>query len=111
MMFLYWQNMQGTVVNNFNLLTHQKKTLSKYCYPNVIFFFRYYKAIQSAGSAISWRIDVLVGKALVEFLICWILLTISLPCAYVVVSRIKDTSDDVNNITKEKGNIEIIEAN
>ncbi|CAG8458931.1 851_t:CDS:10 [Diversispora eburnea] len=79
--------------------TNEASLLAKYA--------GYYKAIQSAGGAISWRIDAVNTNFLAEFLICWILLAISFPCTFLVVSKIKDTSDD-DFTSFEKSNDEVI---
>ncbi|CAG8587728.1 6026_t:CDS:2 [Diversispora eburnea] len=75
--YAYW--VMGAQTNDVSLL-------SKYA--------GYYKSIQSAGGAISFRIDAVNTNFLVELLICWVLLTISIPCTYIVILGIKDTSDD-----------------
>ncbi|CAJ0757271.1 20850_t:CDS:2 [Entrophospora sp. SA101] len=65
-------------------LTNDSSVLARYI--------GYYKAIQSAGGAISWRIDAVKTSFLVEFLICWALLIASIPGAFFVSLRIKDTN-------------------
>ncbi|CAG8807970.1 33416_t:CDS:2 [Gigaspora margarita] len=61
----------------------------------------YYKAVQSAGGAISWRIDAVGTSYLVQLIICWVLLAISIPFALLVVLNIKETNYDSKSI-KEK---------
>ncbi|RIA79855.1 major facilitator superfamily domain-containing protein [Glomus cerebriforme] len=60
----------------------------------------FYKAIQSAGAAISWRIDAVNTPYLTELLICWALLAISFPCSFIVISKIKETNYDTDNAEK-----------
>ncbi|CAJ0633283.1 5077_t:CDS:2, partial [Entrophospora sp. SA101] len=66
-----------------------------------------YKAIQSAGGAISWRIDAVKTSFLVEFFICWALLAASMPGAFFVSLRIKDTNyTEGNPNNNERGDVE-----
>lgn len=60
----------------------------------------FYKAIQSAGGAISWRIDATGTHYIYQLIICWSLLTVSIPSAMAVARSIKETnynSKDVDN--------------
>ncbi|CAG8519829.1 10697_t:CDS:2 [Funneliformis mosseae] len=61
-------------------------------------FTGFYKTIQSAGGAISWRIDTLGISFLDELIICWILLAVAFPGALAVALRVKET----NNEEREK---------
>ncbi|CAI2183644.1 17955_t:CDS:2 [Funneliformis geosporum] len=58
------------------------------------------RAIQSAGAAISWRIDTLPISFLHELLICWILLAVAFPGAFAVALKIKETNNEVNEKPK-----------
>ncbi|CAG8667439.1 17791_t:CDS:2, partial [Racocetra fulgida] len=49
------------------------------------------------GGAISWRIDAVGTSYIAQFIICWVLLAISIPFALLVVLRIKDTNCDSKN--------------
>ncbi|CAG8500031.1 2755_t:CDS:2, partial [Scutellospora calospora] len=53
------------------------------------------------GGAISWRIDAVGTPFLVQLIICWALLAISIPFAFPVVFKIKETNV-VSNSGKEK---------
>ncbi|KAJ7553459.1 hypothetical protein O6H91_06G098900 [Diphasiastrum complanatum] len=56
-------------------------------------FSGFYKALQSAGAAISWQIDERKTPLLFELLITWILLTIGLASAAVVVWKGEDVQE------------------
>lgn len=60
----------------------------------------YYKAIQSAGAAIAWRVDAIETPYLVELLICWILLIVSIPFALLVALSIKETNYETGKTEK-----------
>ncbi|CAG8477900.1 12889_t:CDS:2 [Ambispora leptoticha] len=62
----------------------------------------FYKAIQSAGGAISWRIDAVGTAFLPQLLICWILLIVSIPGAMIVALNVKET----NYLTDNSADIE-----
>jgi len=70
-------------------LTNDVSTLARYS--------GFYKAIQSAGGAISWRIDAVYTSYLVELLVCWALLAFSFPCTFIVAMKIKETNNEVDN--------------
>ncbi|CAB4443519.1 unnamed protein product [Rhizophagus irregularis] len=78
--YAYW--IMGSLTNNASILAR---------------YSGFYKAIQSAGGAISWRIDAVGTPYLVELLICWALLAISFPCTFIVAMKIKETSDEVDS--------------
>ncbi|RIB21746.1 major facilitator superfamily domain-containing protein [Gigaspora rosea] len=82
--FAYW--IMGALTNDTNVLAR---------------YAGYYKAVQSAGGAISWRIDAVGTSYLVQLIICWALLAISIPFAFLVVLNIKQTNYDSKSI-KEK---------
>ncbi|CAG8642854.1 18707_t:CDS:2, partial [Gigaspora rosea] len=82
--FAYW--IMGALTNDANVLAR---------------YTGYYKAVQSAGGAISWRIDAVGTSYLVQLIICWALLAISIPFALLVVLNIKQTNYDSKSI-KEK---------
>uniref|UniRef100_A0A1D1YEQ1 UNC93-like protein 2 n=1 Tax=Anthurium amnicola TaxID=1678845 RepID=A0A1D1YEQ1_9ARAE len=73
--YAYW--IMGSLTNDANLLAR---------------YTGFYKAVQSAGGAISWRIDALHTSYLAELLICWALLAVSFPCSFIVALRIKATN-------------------
>lgn len=55
-------------------------------------FAGFYKGIQSAGGAISWRVDAVKTPYMTQFVSCWVLLAGSLLCALpVMLLKIKDT--------------------
>lgn len=54
----------------------------------------FYKGIQSAGAAISWRINAVNTAYMTELIICFALLVASLPGAIFLSMRIKDHSDE-----------------
>ncbi|EQC29790.1 hypothetical protein SDRG_12561 [Saprolegnia diclina VS20] len=49
-----------------------------------------YKAFQSAGGAISWRIDVLEVSYMTQLIINWALMAISFPFMYLVVRKLSN---------------------
>ncbi|OQR92267.1 hypothetical protein ACHHYP_03862 [Achlya hypogyna] len=49
-----------------------------------------YKAFQSAGGAISWRIDVLEVSYMAQLVINWVLMAVSFPFMYLVIRKIKN---------------------
>ncbi|CAG8631751.1 7973_t:CDS:2, partial [Acaulospora morrowiae] len=59
-------------------------------------FSGYYKAVQSAGGAASWRIDAVNTGFLEQLIICWSLLAVSLPCTFAVVLGLKETNYEEN---------------
>ncbi|KAJ1976098.1 hypothetical protein H4R34_004099 [Dimargaris verticillata] len=73
--FCYW--LMGTLTNDMT-------TLSR--------FSGYYKGVQSAGAAVAWRIDAVGTPFLTQLIVNWALLAVSLPVMFVVVWRIRDTS-------------------
>ncbi|CAG8722356.1 4710_t:CDS:2 [Cetraspora pellucida] len=89
--YAYW--IMGALTNDANLLAR---------------YTGYYKAVQSAGGAISWRIDAVGTSYLAQFIICWVLIAISIPFALPVVLRLKDTNyesksaDDKVDLTTTK---------
>ncbi|KAG0224892.1 hypothetical protein BGW41_004921 [Actinomortierella wolfii] len=54
----------------------------------------YYKCIQSAGAAISWRLNAIGIPFMTELIICYALLVASLPGALFLAMRIKDHTDE-----------------
>ncbi|KAK9675158.1 hypothetical protein K7432_018670 [Basidiobolus ranarum] len=64
----------------------------------------FYKGVQSAGGAIAWDIDAKRNPFMTQFIINWVLLTVSLPFSFVVARGIKDTSD----VDSEKNEIEYV---
>lgn len=66
----------------------------------------YYKAVQSAGSAISWRIDAINTSYLVELIICWVWLIVSIPFAFIVALTIKETNYRIGTDKSEKTDVE-----
>lgn len=62
----------------------------------------FYKGIQSAGGAISYRINNSNVSAMNEFLICWVLLAVSLVIATpVIIYKIRNEIDEVDNAGEE----------
>ncbi|RAL62467.1 hypothetical protein DID88_005033 [Monilinia fructigena] len=111
-MFLYmaygifnaiWQNCIYWILGKF---TSDTRTASIYI--------GFYKGIQSAGGAISYRINNSNLSAMNELLICWILLAISLVIAApVIIYKIRDEADGEEMVDEETatgaGRIEISE--
>ncbi|ESZ98865.1 hypothetical protein SBOR_0723 [Sclerotinia borealis F-4128] len=99
-MFLYmaygifnaiWQNCVYWILGK---LTSDTRTASIYI--------GFYKGIQSAGGAISYRINNSNLSAMNEFLICWILLTVSLVIAApVIIHKIRDEVVDADTAGEE----------
>ncbi|CAG8583349.1 5059_t:CDS:2 [Ambispora leptoticha] len=58
----------------------------------------FYKAIQSAGAAISWRIDAVGTAYLPQLLICWVLLIFSIIGTFAVAIKVKDTNYDSEGV-------------
>lgn len=73
--YLYW--LMGAMSNDSN-------TLARYA--------GFYKAVQSAGGAISFGIDAVHTSLLVECIICWVLVAISLPLIYLVARQVTNTN-------------------
>ncbi|KAJ7568612.1 hypothetical protein O6H91_01G040200 [Diphasiastrum complanatum] len=67
------------------MLTCETATLSR--------FSGFYKALQSAGAAISWQIDEIKAPLLFELLITWILLMLGLALATIVVWKGEDVQE------------------
>ncbi|KAG0192958.1 hypothetical protein DFQ28_006990 [Apophysomyces sp. BC1034] len=70
----------------------------------------FYKAVQSAGAAISFGIDAAGTPFKWECLICWLLLIVSFPCIFVVANKVTETSvtqDD--NASLERKDISLSE--
>lgn len=62
----------------------------------------FYKGIQSAGGAISYRINNSNISATNEFLICWVLLAVSLVVAApVIIYKIRDETDEEDTAGEE----------
>ncbi|KAG0256000.1 hypothetical protein DFQ27_005972 [Actinomortierella ambigua] len=57
----------------------------------------YYKSIQSAGGAISWRLNGIGTPYMTQLIICFGLLVGSLPGALFFAFRVKDHTDDDDN--------------
>ncbi|KAJ8070612.1 hypothetical protein OCU04_000985 [Sclerotinia nivalis] len=99
-MFLYmaygifnaiWQNCVYWILGKF---TSNTRTASIYI--------GFYKGIQSAGGAISYRINNSNISAMNEFLICWILLAVSLVIAApVIIYKIRDEVDEEDTAGEE----------
>ncbi|CAG8688793.1 15740_t:CDS:2, partial [Dentiscutata heterogama] len=76
-------------------------------FPRILLFILYglydamYQAVQSAGGAISWRIDAVGTSYLIQLIICWALLAISIPFAFPVVLNLKETNYDSKNIDEK----------
>ncbi|KAF9166280.1 hypothetical protein DFQ27_004109 [Actinomortierella ambigua] len=54
----------------------------------------FYKCIQSAGAAISWRLNAIGIPFMTELIICYALLVVSVPGALFLAFRISDHSDE-----------------
>ncbi|KAG0345584.1 hypothetical protein BG004_003539 [Podila humilis] len=54
----------------------------------------FYKAIQSCGAAIAWRINAVGTPFMTELIICFALLVASIPGAAFLTMRIKDVTDE-----------------
>ncbi|KAK6615494.1 hypothetical protein ACHAPF_001568 [Botrytis cinerea] len=99
-MFLYiaygifnamWQNCVYWILGRF---TSDTRTASIYI--------GFYKGIQSAGGAISYRINNSNISATNEFLICWVLLAVSLVVAApVIIYKIRDETDEEDTAGEE----------
>ncbi|CDH56700.1 mfs general substrate transporter [Lichtheimia corymbifera JMRC:FSU:9682] len=74
--YLYW--LMGAMSNDPSLLAR---------------YAGYYKAVQSAGAAISFGIDAVDIPLRWECLICWIILFISFPLMLLVANGVSDTND------------------
>ncbi|KAK9767536.1 hypothetical protein K7432_002590 [Basidiobolus ranarum] len=74
--YAYW--LMGTLTNDSTILAR---------------YSGYYKGIQSAGAAISWRIDALKTPYMTVFIICWAILGASFPFTWVVANQVTDTSN------------------
>ncbi|CAG8446172.1 8317_t:CDS:2 [Ambispora leptoticha] len=61
----------------------------------------FYKAVQSAGAAISWRIDAVGTAYLTQLLICWALLTVSIPSMFAVIITVKNTNYNLEEVDNE----------
>ncbi|KAL2293472.1 hypothetical protein FJTKL_05372 [Diaporthe vaccinii] len=59
----------------------------------------YYKGIQSAGAAVSFGMDAVKTAYLVEHLVSWLMLLVSLPLCAWVLWGIRDSNYDVENVT------------
>ncbi|TEY49454.1 hypothetical protein BOTCAL_0286g00140 [Botryotinia calthae] len=99
-MFLYiaygifnaiWQNCVYWILGKF---TSDTRTASIYI--------GFYKGIQSAGGAISYRINNSNISATNEFLICWVLLAVSLfIAAPVIIYKVRDETDEEDTAGEE----------
>ncbi|OQR92266.1 hypothetical protein ACHHYP_03863 [Achlya hypogyna] len=49
-----------------------------------------YKAFQSAGGAVSWRVDVLEMSYMGQLILNWVLMAVSFPFMYLVIRKIKN---------------------
>lgn len=78
-LYAYW--IMGALTNDTN-------TLSRYN--------GFYKAMQSAGAAISWRIDAIGTGFLLQLCICWGMTILALPTAFIVALSIKETNYEVS---------------
>ncbi|CAG8599122.1 9116_t:CDS:2 [Ambispora gerdemannii] len=61
----------------------------------------FYKAVQSAGAAISWRIDAVGASFISQLLVCWALLIVSIPGMFAVARKVRDTCYDSEGIDNE----------
>ncbi|CAO3665628.1 unnamed protein product [Umbelopsis vinacea] len=82
--YLYW--LMGAMSNDSN-------TLARYA--------GFYKAVQSAGGAISFGIDAVHTALIVELIICWALVAVSLPLIWLVARQVTDTNMDSEDEKKE----------
>jgi hypothetical protein len=82
--YLYW--LMGAMSNDSN-------TLARYA--------GFYKAVQSAGGAISFGIDAVHTSLIVELIICWALVAVSLPLIWLVARQVTDTNMDSEHEKKE----------
>ncbi|KAI1302448.1 hypothetical protein EDD11_005614 [Mortierella claussenii] len=64
----------------------------------------FYKCIQSSGAAISWRINAVGTPYMTELIICFALLGASVPGALFLALRIKDHSDEDNDLDMHQTN-------
>ena len=72
-------------------------------------FKSFYKGVQSAGGAISWRIDAVNTNFLAEMIISWAMITIAFPGMLYVVLRIKDTNYVADRSPKEEKAVTVAE--
>jgi hypothetical protein len=77
--YLYW--LMGAMSNDSN-------TLARYA--------GFYKAVQSAGGAISFGIDAVHTSLVVELVICWALVAVSLPMIWLVARQVSNTNVEEN---------------
>ncbi|CAG8606507.1 2482_t:CDS:2 [Paraglomus brasilianum] len=82
-------------------LTNETALLSRYT--------GFYKGVQSAGGAISWRIDAVNTNFLAEMIISWAMITIAFPGMLYVVLRIKDTNYVADRSPKEEKAVTVAE--
>ncbi|KAG0222077.1 hypothetical protein BGW42_006905 [Actinomortierella wolfii] len=78
--YCYW--LMGTLSNDATVL-------SRYA--------GYYKAVQSAGAAVAWRINATGTAYMTQLIICFALLVASVPGAFFFALRVKDHSDDIED--------------
>ncbi|KAI9298797.1 MFS general substrate transporter [Neoconidiobolus thromboides FSU 785] len=50
----------------------------------------FYKGIQSAGAAVAWGVSTTSASYLTQLIICWVLLEVSVPGAFLVVRSLED---------------------
>ncbi|KAG0327578.1 hypothetical protein BG004_002754 [Podila humilis] len=63
----------------------------------------FYKGVQSAGNAISWRINAIGTPFMTELIICFALLVVSVPGALFLAMRLEDhTTEEETDPTEEK---------
>ncbi|KAH8553876.1 major facilitator superfamily domain-containing protein [Umbelopsis sp. PMI_123] len=89
--YLYW--LMGAMSNDSN-------TLARYA--------GFYKAVQSAGGAISFGIDAVHTSLLVELIICWALVAVSLPLIWLVARQVSNTN--VEETVEEKKDLEKLDS-
>jgi hypothetical protein len=82
--YLYW--LMGAMSNDSN-------TLARYA--------GFYKAVQSAGGAISFGIDAVHTSLTVELIICWALVAVSLPLIWLVARQVTNTNMDSEDEKKD----------
>ncbi|KAI8582091.1 hypothetical protein K450DRAFT_228981, partial [Umbelopsis ramanniana AG] len=93
--YLYW--LMGAMSNDSN-------TLARYA--------GFYKAVQSAGGAISFGIDAVHTDLVIELAICWALVAISLPLIFLVARQVNNTNveGNVDVVGGEKRDLEKLDS-
>ncbi|KAG2183724.1 hypothetical protein INT43_006735 [Umbelopsis isabellina] len=91
--YLYW--LMGAMSNDSNTLAR---------------FAGFYKAVQSAGGAISFGLDAVHTSLLVECIVCWALVAVSLPLIFLVARKVTDTNLDVDQADAEKNGMSKVDS-